>query len=115
MRLHVRVQLPYSGPEMTVVREVVNVSKSKTKEGFDLRVGPVVNGIIYLRDGAPVHVAVDGFDEAGPAEERFAALISAGHGRFEFRPSVVDRPDTVNRSLGMLLLECARRADEGAR
>jgi multidrug resistance efflux pump len=75
----------------------------------------VVNGVIHLRDGAPVHVVVDGFEQTSTVEERFAALIGADQGRFEFRPGVVEQADTVNRSLGMLLLECARRADEGAR
>lgn len=80
-----------------------------------VRVGPVVNGVIHLRDGAPVQVVVDGLEQTSTVEERFAALIAADQGRFEFRPGVVDQADTVNRSLGMLLLECARRADEGTR
>jgi CheY-like chemotaxis protein len=100
--------------ELVGLASLLSFLELERKSGV-VRVGPVVNGVIYLRDGAPVHVDLDGYDESSPAQERFSALIAAGHGRFEFRPGVVERPDTVNRSLGMLLLECARRADEDAR
>ncbi len=100
--------------ELVGLASLLSFLELERKSGV-VRVGPVVNGVIYLRDGAPVHVVADGFDDSSPADDRFTALIGARHGRFEFRPGAVDRPDTVKRSLGMLLLECARRADEAAR
>ncbi|MGC4093979.1 MAG: response regulator [Polyangiaceae bacterium] len=100
--------------ELVGLASVLSFLELERKSGV-VRVGPVTNGVIYLRDGAPVHLAVDGVPDDASPEERFVPLVSARHGRFEFRPGAVDREDTVRRSLGMLLLECARRADEAAR
>ncbi|MFZ5893740.1 MAG: response regulator [Myxococcota bacterium] len=100
--------------ELVGLASVLSFLELERKSGI-VRVGPLTNGVIYLRDGAPVHIAVDGVPDNAAPEERFVPLVSARHGRFEFRPGAVDREDTVKRSLGMLLLECARRADEAAR
>lgn len=100
--------------ELVGLASLLSFLELERKSGV-VRVGPVVNGVIYLRDGAPVHISVEGVADDAAPEERFVPLVSARHGRFEFRPGAVDRADTVKRSLGMLLLECARRADEAAR
>ncbi|HET9932130.1 MAG TPA: response regulator [Polyangiaceae bacterium] len=100
--------------QLVGLASVLSFLELERKSGV-VRVGPDANGVIYLRDGVPVHIAVDGVSDDAAPEERFAPLISARSGRFEFRPGAVDRADTVKRSLGMLLLECARRADEAAR
>jgi CheY-like chemotaxis protein len=80
-----------------------------------VRIGPVTSGAIHLRDGSLVHLEVDGLPPDAPVEQRFAALLGVREGRFEFRNGDVDRPDSVRRSLGSLLLECARLEDELAR
>lgn len=100
--------------ELVGLTSVLSFLELERKSGV-IRIGPDTNGVIYLRDGVPVHIAVDGVSEEASPEERFSALVSARSGRFEFRPGAVDRTDTVKRSLGMLLLECARRADEASR
>lgn len=100
--------------QLVGLASVLSFLELERKSGV-VRVGPVTNGIIYLREGLPVHISVDGVSDDASPEERFMPLVSARSGRFEFRPGAVDRADTVKRSLGMLLLECARRADEAAR
>ncbi len=78
-----------------------------------IRVGPVTNGSLHLRDGALVHLEVDGMSRDAPMEKRFAALLAARDGRFEFRGCNVEKTSGVQRSLSALLLECARQSDEG--
>lgn len=80
-----------------------------------IRVGPVTNGALTLRDGALIHLEIDGMSRDAPVEKRFAALLAAREGRFEFRGCDVDQTSAVQRSLSALLLECARQSDEGAR
>jgi CheY-like chemotaxis protein len=79
-----------------------------------IRVGPVTNGSLHLREGALVHIDMDGMSRDAPIERRFAALLGAREGRFEFRGCDVERGSGVQRSLSGLLLECARQSDEGA-
>jgi len=100
--------------ELVGLASVLSFLELERKSGV-VRIGPVINGAIFLRDGAPVHLTVEGVPEDASPEDRFVPLISARHGRFEFRPGPIDRADTVKRSLGGLLLECARRVDEAAR
>lgn len=97
--------------ELVGLPSLLSFLELERKSGV-VRVGPYTNGTIQLRDGAPVDIEVAGLDASSSPEDRMVALLSAQRGRFEFRPCVVEVADTVRRSLGMLLLECARRADE---
>jgi CheY-like chemotaxis protein len=100
--------------ELVGLPSLLSFLELERKSGL-VRVGPYTNGSIQLRDGAPVQIEVSGLAPDASPEARLFALVSATRGRFEFRPCVVDAPDSVQRSLGMLLLECARRADEAKR
>lgn len=80
-----------------------------------VRIGPTVHGVLHICNGCLVDLEVDGLGPDASVEARFGRILSERQGRFEFRDGKVERADCVNRSLGSLLLECARLEDERAR
>jgi uncharacterized protein (TIGR02266 family) len=80
-----------------------------------LRVGPVTNGLIALREGCPVAVKMFGAPADATAQELILGLLDVRQGRFEFTTREVTEPDTVGTSVTGLLLEHARRQDEKTR
>ncbi len=77
-----------------------------------LRVGPVKNGFIALRQGCPVVVKVVGAAAGASPEELLLGLLDLREGRFEFTSRDVTDPDSVGMTITGLLLEHARRHDE---
>jgi hypothetical protein len=86
------------------------------------------NGQVLVRDGravsATVHEDVEGDDaeQAAPAvldrvplrgRDALYELLDWRQGRFGFRPSFVDAADELHGSTSELLLDAARRLDEG--
>jgi len=67
-------------------------------------------GSLWLRDGA----VVDGQFEEVSGAEAFYKLAEHGVGRFRVLPDALPRPRTVNENWQELLMEAARRYDEGA-
>ena len=66
-------------------------------------------GRLWLRDGAPIHAETkdqSGFDAA-------MTLVGATSGRFAFTPQFDSPEPTIDASITELLLESARRIDEG--
>ena len=66
-------------------------------------------GRLWLRDGAPIHAETkdqSGFDAA-------MTLVGATSGRFAFTPQFDSPGPTIDASITELLLESARRIDEG--
>jgi two-component system OmpR family response regulator len=99
---------------MVSLASVLSFLELERRSGV-VRIGPATHGVLYLCDGRLVDLEVDGLGLNATVEARFARILSERHGRFEFRDGKVDRPDCVNRSLGSLLLECARLEDERTR
>jgi CheY-like chemotaxis protein len=99
---------------MVTLASVLSFLELERRSGV-VRIGPATHGVLYLCDGRLVDLEVDGFGPDATVEARFGRILSERHGRFEFREGKVERPDSVNRSLGSLLLECARLEDESAR
>jgi DNA-binding response OmpR family regulator/Tfp pilus assembly protein PilZ len=80
-----------------------------------LRVGPVTNGFIAVRQGYPVVVRVIGAPADATAEDLVLGLLDLREGRFEFTSREVTDPDSVGTTVTGLLLEHARRHDEMTR
>src|SRR6478609_2058838 len=99
---------------MVSLASVLSFLELERRSGV-VRIGPTTHGVLYLCDGRLVDLEVDGFGPETPVEARFARILAERQGRFEFREGKVARADCVNRSLGSLLLECARLEDERAR
>lgn len=70
---------------------------------------------VYLRGGQPVHVEIDGAPVSGPDDPALGALLGWTRGQFEFAAAEVLCPDAIGTSVTALLLEHARRSDEGSR
>ena len=77
-----------------------------------LRVGPEVNGRMELRDGRVIRASVDGASFAAPVDAVFA-LLDVRVGRFEFVTQLVEGDEDIALPTSNLLLEHARRQDEG--
>jgi DNA-binding response OmpR family regulator len=80
-----------------------------------LRVGPVTNGFIALRQGCPVVVKVVGAAAETSPQELLLGLLDLREGRFEDTRREVTDPDAVGTTITGLLLEHARRRDEMSR
>lgn len=77
------------------------------------------NGEVLVRDGRAVRATVHDDDEHGDVAHQLRGrdalyeLLDWRQGRFGFRPSFVDVADELHGSTSELLLDAARRLDEG--
>ncbi|RMG12843.1 MAG: FHA domain-containing protein [Planctomycetota bacterium] len=79
--------------------------KTGTLEVF----GPAGEGMIVVQEGRPTYA------EAGAVrgEEAVYALLGLTRGQFSFSPEVCETSRNVAKTMSGLLMEAARRADEG--
>lgn len=95
------------------IQSVLGFLEMERRSGT-LRIGPVVNARLELREGRIVNVALDGA-EGAPVREQVFRILDAMDGRFEFIQGEVDTPDRLELPTSNLILEHARRRDESAR
>jgi len=69
---------------------------------------------IVIRAGRPVRACSTALDSRRAGADAMYALLDTARGAFEFVPTDTDEEDSVGASLGMLLMEHARRSDEAA-
>jgi CheY-like chemotaxis protein len=77
-----------------------------------LRVGPVTNAFIYVREGQPVRVERHGSEVDATSKELLFDLLGLSVGRFDFRPAEVSGPDEIGMRTSAILLEYAKFSDE---
>jgi uncharacterized protein (TIGR02266 family) len=97
--------------EQVSVASILGFLEMEKKTGI-LRVGSETFGRIYLVDGRPVAVDVDGSASDSTARARLFQLLDAKRGRFEFTAEPVTRTDEIGMAATTLLLEHARTQDE---
>jgi CheY-like chemotaxis protein len=100
--------------QLVALPSVLSFMELERKTGL-LRIGPQVNGTIYLEAGIAVHVDLPGSDPSQSDEERLYRLMEAALGRWDFSPSLPEFTRTAQIPLGAALMEFARRSDEAAR
>lgn len=69
---------------------------------------------VVLKTGRPVRACMKELDSRDAGVEALYALLDLTQGAFEFVPGDIDETDSVKSSLGMVLIEHARRSDEAA-
>jgi DNA-binding response OmpR family regulator len=97
------------------IQSVLGFLEMERRSGT-LRVGPVINARVEMREGRVVNAVLDGAEEL-PVRERIFRILDATEGRFEFIQGEVelDGSDQVALPTSNLILEHARRRDESAR
>jgi CheY-like chemotaxis protein len=70
---------------------------------------------VWLREGAPINVAIAGRPASAPVRELFFEVLDRQNGPFAFTARDIADPDRIGAPVTMLLLEHARRKDESAR
>lgn len=95
------------------IQSVLGFLEMERRSGT-LRIGPIVNARIELREGRIVNAALDGA-EGTPIREQLFRVLDAIEGRFEFVQGHVDTPDQLDLPTSNLILEHARRRDEDTR
>ncbi|MEN9578495.1 MAG: hypothetical protein RJA70_1504 [Pseudomonadota bacterium] len=71
--------------------------------------------VIQLRDGRPIRAKSPLNDSANKGEQAIFELLDQSRGRFEFVPSEIEGPDSIQMPLGFILMEHARLSDERAK
>lgn len=69
---------------------------------------------VLLKAGRAVRACLRERDSRSEGVEVLYSLLDLTRGAFEFAPCEVDEPDSIRASLGMVLMEHARRSDEAA-
>ena len=95
------------------IQSVLGFLEMERRSGT-LRIGPIVNARLELREGRIINATLDGA-EGAPIREQIFRILDATEGRFEFIQGGVDTPDRLELPTSNLILEHARRRDESAR
>jgi uncharacterized protein (TIGR02266 family) len=100
--------------EHVTLGSVLSFLALEQKTGVLLVVGDA-SARFYLRDGAPLRVEIDDVAVEGTIDPALQELLDWSRGQFEFAPQDVACADDLRTSMTALLLEHARRSDEGRR
>jgi uncharacterized protein (TIGR02266 family) len=79
-----------------------------------LRVGPITNGRIYISEGRPIAVEVEGASQTSSPRELIFRLLDLKKGRFEFSAKPVSKEDQLGLTTTNILLAHAAERDEQA-
>jgi uncharacterized protein (TIGR02266 family) len=93
------------------IQSVLGFLEMERRTGV-LRIGPVTNARLEIRDGRIYRAALDGAGGAAPRDQLYR-ILDVVEGRFEFVQSEVEEPDEIQLPTSNVLLEHARRRDEG--
>jgi DNA-binding response OmpR family regulator len=93
------------------IQSVLGFLEMERRSGT-LRLGPIVNARLDLKDGRIVRAALQGH-AAEPALEQLFKILDITQGRFEFVQGDVDAQDDIHMPTSNVILEHARRHDEG--
>jgi uncharacterized protein (TIGR02266 family) len=93
------------------IQSVLGFLEMERRSGV-LRIGPITNARLDLRDGRILRVSVEGAASLAPRERLFRVL-DITEGRFEFVQGENDAPDEIGLPTSNILLEHARLRDEG--
>jgi len=77
-----------------------------------LRIGPVINARLEIKDGRILRAMLEGAETLAPSD-RLYKILDANLGRFEFLQGEVNVTDEIGISISNAILEHARRCDEG--
>jgi uncharacterized protein (TIGR02266 family) len=94
------------------IGSVLSLLELERKTGQLLIVGPQT-ARVWVRAGRPVRVEIEGHN--GTHTTQMMQVLDSRTGQFEFAPQDVSTEDEVDASVTELLLEHARRTDEGQR
>jgi uncharacterized protein (TIGR02266 family) len=100
--------------EHVTLGSVLSFLALEQKTGVLLVVGSA-SARIFLSRGAPLRVEIDETPVAGRDDPALQALLGWSRGQFEFAAQEVACADDLQTSVTALLLEHARRSDEGSR
>jgi len=100
--------------ENVTLGSVLSFLSLEQKTGVLLVVGEA-SARFYLRDGAPLRIEIGDDPIAGLDDPGLQALLGWSRGQFEFAAQEVACADDLQTSVNALLLEHARRSDEGGR
>ena len=99
--------------EQVSLQSILSFLEIERRSGI-IRLGPVTNALLYLRDGQPVRVEVQDAPPDASQMDLLHELLGLSVGRFEFRAEAVAVPDEIGERTSFVLLEHARRSDEGS-
>lgn len=77
-----------------------------------MRLGPVINARLEMKDGRIYRAALQGKSNLSPRDQLYS-ILDATEDRFEFVQCEVDEPDEIQLPTSNVILEHARRRDEG--
>jgi uncharacterized protein (TIGR02266 family) len=97
--------------EQVSLQSILSFLEIERRTGV-LRVGPVVNARIFVKDGRPRRVERYDAPADGESKELLFELLGLSVGRFDFSAQEVSAADEIGMATSALLLEHARLADE---
>jgi uncharacterized protein (TIGR02266 family) len=92
------------------IQSVLGFLEMERRSGV-LRIGPVINARLELRDGRIYRAALEGARTQPPREQLYR-ILDCTVGRFEFVQGQVNEPNESQMSTSTAILEHARRQDE---
>lgn len=93
------------------IQSVLGFLEMERRSGT-LRLGPVTNARIEVQDGRIIRAVLQGASAISPREQLFK-ILDSDEGRFEFVQGEVTGPDEIGLPTSNVILEHARRRDEG--
>ena len=93
------------------IQSVLGFLEMERRSGT-LRIGPITNARLELRDGRIHRASLDGFGKL-PSRDQLFRILDIAEGRFEFVQGEVGAPDEIGLPTSNVLLEHARLRDEG--
>lgn len=92
------------------IQSVLSFLEMERRSGV-LRIGPICNARLELKDGRIRRAALEGAGNLSSREQLFR-ILDASVGRFEFVQGPIDVPDEIEMPTSNVILEHARRRDE---
>jgi uncharacterized protein (TIGR02266 family) len=95
------------------IQSVLSFLEMERRSGV-LRIGPICNARLELKNGRIYRVLLEGANSLTPREQLFC-ILDASVGRFEFVQAPIEPPDEIEMPTSNAILEHARRQDETAK
>jgi len=92
------------------IQSVLGFLEMERRSGM-LRIGPICNARLELREGHIYRASLEGAAHLSPREQLFR-ILDVSVGRFEFVQGPIDPPDEIQLPTANVILEHARRQDE---